>query len=71
MIDRASEDNYKYERQNKIKAILTDMFARAIEDDLMIKNPAKGVKLRADKEVKAFALSLEQQEEFFNSNFRS
>lgn len=67
LIDRASEDNYKYERQNKIKAILTDMFARAIEDDLMIKNPAKGVKLRADKEVKAFALSLEQQEEFFNT----
>ena len=67
LIDRASEDNYKYERQNKIKVILTDMFARAIEDDLMIKNPAKGVKLRADKEVKAFALSLEQQEEFFNT----
>lgn len=67
LIDRASENNYKYERQNKIKVILTDMFARAIEDDLMIKNPAKGVKLRADKEVKAFALSLEQQEEFFNT----
>lgn len=67
LIDRASEDNYKYERQNKIKVILTDMFARAIEDDLMIKNPAKGVKLRADKEVKAFALSLEQQEEFFST----
>lgn len=67
LIDRASEDNYKYERQNKIKVILTDMFARAIEDDLMIKNPAKGIKLRADKEVKAFALSLEQQEEFFNT----
>ena len=33
----------------------------------MIKNPAKGVKLRADKEVKAFALSLQQQEEFFNT----
>lgn len=67
LIERASDNNYKYERQNKIKVILTDMFARAIEDDLMIKNPAKGVKLRADKEVKAFALSLEQQEVFFNT----
>ena len=67
LIDKIADDNYKYERQNKIKVILNDMFSRAIEDDLMIKNPAKGVKLRADKEVKAFALSLEQQEEFFNT----
>lgn len=67
IIDRAADNNYKYERQSKIKVILTDMFARAVEDNLMIKNPAKGVKLRANKEVKAFALSLEQQEEFFNT----
>lgn len=66
LIDRAADDNYKYERQNKIKVILTDMFARAMEDNLMIRNPAKGVKLRADKEIKAFALSREQQEEFFD-----
>lgn len=67
LIDRAADDNYKYERQNKIKMILTDMFARAMEDNLMIRNPAKGVKLRADKEIKAFALSREQQEEFFDA----
>lgn len=67
LIEQAADDNYKYERQNKIKVILTDMFARAIEDDLMIKNPAKGVKLQAAKEIKAFALSVEQQEEFFNT----
>ena len=47
--------------------ILTDMFARAMEDNLMIRNPAKGVKIRADKEIKAFALSREQQEEFFDA----
>lgn len=67
LIDRAADDNYKYERQNKIKVVLTDMFARAMEDNLMIRNPAKGVKLRADKEIKAFALSREQQEEFFDA----
>lgn len=67
LIDRAAGDNYKYERQNKIKMVLTDMFARAMEDNLMIRNPAKGVKLRADKEIKAFALSRDQQEEFFDA----
>lgn len=67
LIDRAADNNYKYERQNKIKMILTDMFARAMEDNLIIRNPAKGVKIRADKEIKAFALSREQQEEFFDA----
>lgn len=66
LIDKAHEDGYKYERQNKIKVILVDMFSRAIEDDLMIKNPASGVKLRADKKVVAKALSLEEQNIFFD-----
>ena len=67
LIDRAADNNYKYERQSKIKVILADMFARAVEDDLMLKNPAKGVRLRADKEIKAFALTCEQQAEFFGT----
>ncbi len=66
LIDKAHEDNYKYERQNKIKVILTDMFSRAIEDDLMLKNPAKGVKLRSDKKMVAKALTLDEQNTFFD-----
>lgn len=68
LIDKIADDNYKYERQNKIKVILNDMFSRAIEDDLMIKNPAKGVKLRADKELKAFTLTIKQQIEFLEAS---
>lgn len=68
LIDKIADDNYKYERQNKIKVILNDMFSRAIEDDLMIRNPTKGVKLRADKEFKAFALTAEQQTEFLEAS---
>lgn len=68
LIDEVADNNYKYERQNKIKVILNDMFSRAIEDDLMIKNPAKGIKLRADKEIKAFALTAEQQTEFLEAS---
>lgn len=66
LIDIACESNYKYERQSKIKVILTDMLERAFEDDLIIKNPVKGVKLRADKEIKAKALTLNEQETFFD-----
>ncbi len=67
LIDKAADSNYKYERQNKIKCILSDMFSRAIEDELMVKNPSKGVKLRAHKETKAFALTVEEQTEFFDA----
>lgn len=65
LIDIADDKGYGYERQSKIKVILSDMFSRAMEDELMSKNPAKGVKIRADKEVFARALSAEEQEAFF------
>lgn len=66
LIDRTSENNYAYERQNKVKVILRDMLQRALEDDLIIKNPVSGIKLRADKEIKAKSLSVEEQEIFFD-----
>lgn len=66
LIDIASDSGYAYERQNKIKVILRDMMQRAIEDNFVVNNPVSGVKLRADKEVKARALSLEEQNVFFD-----
>lgn len=66
LVDKASDDNYAYERQNKIKVILRDMLQRAVEDNLIINNPVSGIKLRADKEIKAKALTLEEQNTFFN-----
>lgn len=66
LIDRASTDNYTYERQNKIKVILRDMLQRAVEDNLIINNPVSGIKLRADKEVKAKSLTLDEQNTFFD-----
>lgn len=68
LIDIASDKGYVYERQNKIKVILSDMFSRAMEDELMIKNPTKGVKLRADKQIKARSLSVDEQELFFEAS---
>lgn len=67
LIDIASDKGYGYERQNKIKVILVDMFQRAIEDELMIKNPAKGARLRADKVIKARSLSIYEQDLFFEA----
>lgn len=66
LIDRVSDDNYAYERQSKIKIILKDMLQRAVEDNLIINNPVSGIKLRADKEVNAKSLTLEEQNTFFD-----
>lgn len=65
LIKKVNDDGYLYERQNKVKVILTDMFARAIEDDLMVKNPTKGVKLYQDKISNARALTIGEQDVFF------
>ena len=66
LVDRAADDNYAYERQNKIKVILRDMLQRAVEDNLMVNNPVSGIKLRADKEIKAKSLTLEEQNIFLD-----
>ena len=66
LIDKAHENGYAYERQNKIKVILSDVFQRAIEDNLLINNPASGVKLRADKKIKSRSLTIDEQNVFFD-----
>ena len=54
LIDTASDNGYAYERQNKIKVILRDMLqASSRRSHLVINNPVSGIKLRADKEIKA------------------
>lgn len=67
LVDKAYEDHYQHERQNKIKVILSDMFTRALEDDLVSKNPCKGVVIRTAKQIKAKALTVEEQEIFFEA----
>lgn len=65
LVDTAYDQGYGYERQNKIKIIMTDMLERALEDELISRNPSKGVMLRSVKQIKARALSIEEQMIFF------
>lgn len=65
IITLAHTNGYGYERQNKIKVILSDMMARALEDNLILKNPVLGAKFIDKKESKAKSLTLEEQNIFF------
>lgn len=65
IITLAHTNGYWYERQNKIKVILSDLMARALEDNLILKNPVLGAKVIDKKESKAKSLTLEEQNIFF------
>ena len=43
------------------------MLQRAVEDNFIINNPVSGIKLRADKEIKAQSLIIEEQVLFLNT----
>lgn len=66
LVDRACDNHYGYERQNKIRTILKDMLQRAEEDNLVTSNPVNGIKIRTDKEIKAEALTIDEQTVFFD-----
>ena len=65
IITLAHTNGYGYERQNKIKVILSDLMARALEDNLILKNQVLGAKVIDKKESKAKSLTLEEQNIFF------
>ena len=44
---------------------MKDMLERALEDNLILRNPAKGTRIIAEKENKSRALSVEEQNIFF------
>ena len=67
LINIAAEHGYKYERQNKIKIIMRDMMQRALEDGLVFKNPVSGIRLLADRNIKARSLTISEQEKFFET----
>lgn len=57
---------YQYETQNKVRVMLLDMFNKAMIDNYVIKNPAKGIKLVRNEKKDIRVLTREEQTEFFD-----
>lgn len=55
----------KYETQNKVRVMLLDMFEKAMIDNLVLKNPCKGIKLIRDERKEMRVFTKEEQAEFF------
>lgn len=66
LLNNLAKKGYQYETLNKVKILLIDMLDRAMEDQFLLRNPAKGVRLPKNKPQKETkALSKEDQTDFF------
>lgn len=66
LIKKLGEQGYQYETKNKVRIILLDMFNKAMINDYVRKNPAKGIIVKRNKDKNIQVLSLEDQVSFFN-----
>ena len=65
LLNKLKDKEYGWETLNKVRVMLVDMFNRALEDDFVIKNPAKGVRLPINKPKDSYrVLSKDEQEDF-------
>lgn len=65
-INKLNEQGYQWETLHKVKVLLSDMFDKAMEDEFVVRNPAKSIRLPKNKPAKEIkALSKEDQETFF------
>ena len=72
LINDMHEAGQGYEQQNKVRILLIDMLNRAMEDDYLVKNPAKGVRTRVTKDKDDINyLSKEDADDFFKYSVAS
>ena len=65
VLNDLKKDGYKWETLNKVKLLLVDMFNHALDDDFLIKNVAKSVRIPINKKVDSYrSLGRTEQEDF-------
>lgn len=65
LIKKLDKQGYKFETRNKVKVILIDMFNKAMIDEFVKKNPAKGISVKRKEKKDVQVLSLDDQIAFF------
>lgn len=65
LIKMLKDSGLGYETQNKTKILLVDMFDKAMINEFVRKNPAKGISVKRDEEKDPRVLSVEEQYDFF------
>lgn len=65
LINNLDKNGYGYETKNRVRIMLLDIFGKAVQDELLLRNPVKGIKVIRDEEKEIRVLSREEQAEFF------
>ncbi len=66
LIKKLDKQGYQFETKNKVKVILIDIFNKAMINEFVKKNPAKGISVKRNIEKEVQILSLENQIAFFD-----
>ena len=66
LIKDLGKKGYEYETKNKARIILLDMFNKALDNEFVNRNPAKGITVKRDEEKEVQVLSIEDQVSFFD-----
>ena len=66
LVNSMDKAGYGYEMKNRTRIMLVDMFGKAMQDSLVAKNPAKGVKVIRDEDKEPRVLTQEEQSIFFD-----
>lgn len=66
ILKKLDENGYGFETKNKVRVILIDIFNKAVANDYIRKNPAKGISVKRNNEKDIMVLSQEEQAIFFN-----
>ena len=66
LLKNLSRQGYQYETKNKERILLLDMFNKAIIDEFVKRNPAKGITIKRNEETDIQVLSIEDQAAFFD-----
>lgn len=66
LLKKKKKEGYGYETRNKIKILLVDIFNKAMIDQFVNRNPAKGITVKRDEGKDVQVLSLEDQIDFFD-----
>lgn len=66
LIKKLDKQGYQFETKNKVKILLIDMFNKAMIDEFVRKNPARGISVKRKDKKEVQVLSLEDQVAFFD-----
>ena len=65
LINKLESDGLGYSTQSRVKIMLADIFDKAVMDDMIVKNPAKGVRITRKDHFERRVFSKEEQITFF------